>query len=58
MINNGMFLVIAILAIKNIMLLIIGNQFFFMAIRFMTTKTGLVLVAHKIASGNPIVHLT
>jgi type IV secretory pathway VirB3-like protein len=29
MINNGMFLVIAILAIKNIMLLIIGNQFFF-----------------------------
>jgi hypothetical protein len=29
MINNGMFLVIAILAIKSIMSLIIGNQTFF-----------------------------
>jgi hypothetical protein len=58
MINDGMFSVVSILVIKNILSLIIGNQKFFIATRFMAIETCSVLVAHKPISSNPKVHLT
>jgi len=58
MINDGMFSVVSILVIKNILSLIISNQKFFIVARFMAIETGSVLVAHKPISSNPRVHLT
>jgi hypothetical protein len=57
MISDGMYSIIAILAIKSIMMLIIGNQKTIIVARFMTIEM-VHLVAHKLALGNPKVHLT
>jgi 6-phosphogluconolactonase/glucosamine-6-phosphate isomerase/deaminase len=58
MISNGMFSIVAILAIKNILLLIIGKQKNIIIARFMTVETSPSLVTHKLVLSNPRVHLT